>query len=142
MSDVRGGGGASERHVWAVAKTFCFGPFLAAFAALLSGCASQQVQTGTEYEWRTLVGQPGGLGNVDGIGAAARFCQPSGVAFDSAGNVYVADYYNYAIRKITPDGTVTTLAGCAGDPGSSDGTGNSARFDRPLGLAADSAGNL
>ena len=86
--------------------------FLCAFAALLAGCVTPRGQTDTEYVWRTLVGQPGGLGNVDGVGQAARFCQPCGVAFDAAGNVYVSDYYNYAIRKVAPDGTVTTLAGC------------------------------
>ena len=118
----------------------CF--FLCAFAALLVGCATQHVQTETVYDWSTLAGQPGGLGNVDGDGVAARFCQPCGVAFDAAGNVYVSDYYNYAIRKVTPAGTVTTLAGCVGEPGSNDGTGSSARFDRPLGLAADALGNL
>ncbi len=110
--------------------------------AALAGCAAPQVQTHTEYRWSTLAGAPGGLGNVDGKGEAARFCQPSGVAFDAAGNVYVADFYNYTIRKIGPDGMVTTLAGCMGEPGGNDGTGNSARFDRPLGLAADAAGNL
>ena len=52
----------------------------------------------TGYHWQTLAGQPGGLGNVDGKGALARFCQPHGLAFDAAGNLYVADYYNYAVR--------------------------------------------
>ena len=115
---------------------------LCPLAVLLTGCATQHAQTETVYYWRTLVGQPGGLGNVDGVGQAARFCQPCGVAFDAAGNVYVSDYYNYAIRKIAPDGTVTTLAGCVGEPGGNDGIGNSARFDRPLGLATDSSCNL
>ena len=115
---------------------------MCAFAALLAGCVAPQVQTDTEYVWRTFAGQPGGLGNVDGVGQMARFCQPCGVAFDAAGNVYVSDYYNYAIRKIAQDGTVTTLAGCVGEPGGNDGIGNSARFDRPLGLATDMSGNL
>lgn len=127
---------AISGHVWATRLLVL--PLL----ALLAGCVSPQVSTTTEYRWRNLVGAPGGLGNVDGAGAAARFCQPSGVAFDAAGNLYVADYYNYAIRKITPDGTVTTLAGRVGESGSNDGIGNSARFDRPLGLAADSSGNV
>lgn len=131
------GAGQTRRGcVWRVA-------FFSVFSILLlSGCATPQVETGTEYAWRTLVGKPGGLGNVDGMGAAARFCQPSGVALDAAGNVYVADYYNYAIRKIAPDGTVTAFAGCVGESGGTDGAGNAARFDRPLGLAADAGGNL
>ncbi len=96
----------------------------------------------TGYHWKTLSGQPGGLGNVDGKGAQARFCQPHGLAFDNAGNVYLADYYNYAIRKIAPDGTVTTLAGTVGQAGYADGPGGVARFGKVAGLAADVAGNV
>ena len=67
---------------------------------------------------------------------------PYGVAVDSAGNVYVADYGNHTIRKVTPAGVVTTLAGLAGSPGSADGTGSAARFNVPTGVAVDSAGNV
>ena len=89
----------------------------------------------------TLAGSPGTIGSADGMGAAARFRFPSGVAVDSAGDVYVADLNN-TIRKITPDGVVTTFAGLAGTHGSSDGTGNAARFWGPYALAVDSAGNV
>ena len=64
------------------------------------------------------------------------------MAVDSAGNVYVADTDNHTIRKITPAGVVTTLAGSAGVLGSADGTGSAARFCDPDGVAVDSAGNV
>jgi sugar lactone lactonase YvrE len=81
-------------------------------------------------------------GSNDGAGAAARFWAPQEVATDGAGNVYVADTLNNTIRKITPGGVVTTLAGMAGMRGSTDGTGSAAGFDYPLGVAVDSAGNV
>jgi hypothetical protein len=64
------------------------------------------------------------------------------VAVDSAGNVYVADTCNRTIRKVTPGGVVTTLAGLAGSLGSADGTGSAARFNLPTAVALDSAGNV
>src|ERR1039457_5442660 len=74
---------------------------------------------------------------------------PYGVAVDSGGNVYVADTGNNAIRKITPAGMVTTLAGtprpCNPDNNhlaSADGMGRAAKFVSPIGLAVDSAGNV
>jgi sugar lactone lactonase YvrE len=79
---------------------------------------------------------------ADGTGGAARFDGPRGVAVDSGGNVYVADTGNDLIRKITPDGVVTTLAGAAGNAGSADGTGTAARFDTPTGVAVDALGNV
>ena len=90
----------------------------------------------------TLAGMAGLRGSGDGTGAAARFNGPTGVATDSAGNVYVADYINHTIRKITPEGVVSTLAGTARASGSADGTGPAARFSYPFGVATDSAGNV
>lgn len=93
----------------------------------------------------TLAGSPGegGFGgSVDGVGAEARFCHPTGVAVNSAGVVFVTDGCNSAIRKITPDGTVTTFAGVMKDVGSADGTGAAARFDTPTGIAVDRLDNL
>ncbi len=90
----------------------------------------------------TLAGLAGSTGSVDGTGTAARFNQPLGLAVDGAGVVYVADSGNNAIRKITAGGVVTTLAGLAGNFGSTDGTGSAARFNAPAGLAVDGAGTL
>lgn len=87
-------------------------------------------------------GDSGSKGSVDGTGSAARFWEPRGVAVDSAGNVYVADYMSHAIRKVTPAGVVTTLAGTLGTEGNSDGTGTAALFRGPMGVAVDSTGNV
>jgi len=100
-----------------------------------------------QFAFTNFAGMPGASGNVDGIGSAARFGDPfydgpSGAAVDSAGNVYVADTPNSTIRKITPAGEVTTLAGSAPQQGSVDGTGSAARLFFPGGIAVDSAGNL
>jgi hypothetical protein len=90
----------------------------------------------------TLAGLAGTAGTDDGTGIAAQFNTPIGVAVDSANNVYVGDSQNHTIRKITPAGEVTTLAGSAGQPGGVDGTGNAARFNDPHHVRVDSADNL
>lgn len=90
----------------------------------------------------TLAGNAGAYGNADGDGAAARFGSPHGVAVDENGNVYVSDSGNHTIRRITPQGAVTTLAGSAGTYGFADGSGAAARFNSPGDLAIDADGNL
>lgn len=77
---------------------------------------------------------------TDGVGTAARFNGPNGLVVDAGGNVYVADAGNYTIRKITPAGVVSTLAGSPGVVGYQDGTGSSALFASPTGLAIDRSG--
>jgi sugar lactone lactonase YvrE len=89
----------------------------------------------------TLAGT-GVLGSANGPGASAQFSSPAGVAVDAAGTVYVADTGNHVIRRIAADGTVSTLAGLAGNPGSTDGVSTVARFAVPNGLAVDAAGNV
>ena len=88
----------------------------------------------------TLAGD-GTAGYLDGQGTAAQFNQPAGVAVDSGGNVYVAERGNKRIRKITPAGVVTTLAG-DGTAGYLDGQGSAAQFNQPFGVAVDSSGNV
>jgi sugar lactone lactonase YvrE len=90
----------------------------------------------------TLAGKFGSRGAADGPGAAARFNDPAGIAIDASGALYVADSSNHTIRKISPAGLVTTLAGTAGLSGAADGAGSRARFNHPQGIAVDQAGNL
>lgn len=91
----------------------------------------------------TLAGQTGIIGSTDGTGSAARFnLGEGGFTCDSAGNLIVADQVNNTLRKVTPAGVVTTLAGFAGSAGTTDGTGSAARFDYPLKMAIDPQGNV
>ena len=87
----------------------------------------------------TLAGERAGF--ADGARTAARFRTPSGLAVDADGRIYVADTGNHAIRRITPDGIVTTLAG-DGIPGDRDGPAASARFNGPVGVAVDASGTV
>ena len=89
----------------------------------------------------TFAGAPGQYGAADGTGAAALFRDPFGIASDGAGNLYVADSGNDAIRKIViATGAVSTFAG--GQTGSANGSGAAAQFRDPYGIASDGAGNL
>jgi sugar lactone lactonase YvrE len=90
----------------------------------------------------TVAGSSSAVGSADGIGTAALFAYPKGVAVDAAGNVYVADTNNATIRKIASGGSVTTIAGMAGAHDSVDGVGSAARLAYPQGITLDGAGNL
>ena len=90
----------------------------------------------------TLAGFAGQPGSNDGIGAGARFRNPWSVTVDGMGNVFVADMSNDTIRKVTPTGMVTTLAGQAGMSGSAVGFGNNARFNGSFAVAVDNADNV
>lgn len=95
-----------------------------------------------EFVFTATVGTLAGssYGYAEGTGAAAQFAQPYNVAVDNDGNVYVADTDNHRIRKITPTGETTTLAG--GTKGDANGTGSDAQFNYPYGLTVGSDGNI
>ncbi|KAF2335430.1 T9SS type A sorting domain-containing protein [Flavobacterium ginsenosidimutans] len=86
----------------------------------------------------TIAGSSRGFANASGL--AAKFNQPDGICADSKGNLYVADWANYMIRKITPDGVVSTFAGST--YGFSDGIGIEAKFREPRGICIDSNDNI
>ena len=103
----------------------------------------------TNWVVATIAGLAGSHGSTDGIGAAARFYNPFGIAADAAGNLYATDYTSCTIRALTPgvragqtNWTVSTIAGSAGGFGSADGTGSAAQFLAPLGITLDGAGSL
>lgn len=81
-------------------------------------------------------------GYVDGTGMAAEFDQPGGLTRNVNGNFYLGDTSNNSIRKVTPSGVVTTVAGMGSSAGFGDGTGSAAYFDRPSGVATDPSGNV
>ncbi len=119
---------------------------LAAAGIFLVICAGQAAaqETAPVYVFSTLAGSAGVAGSADGTGTAARFKSPEGLGVDAEGNIYVADRGNSTVRKITPAGVVTTLAGKAGETGVVDGEGAEARFGATglAGLAMDRTGNV
>jgi sugar lactone lactonase YvrE len=88
----------------------------------------------------TIAGS-GNPGFADGVGVAANFKYPAGIVMDGSGTIFVADAFNNKIRKITPSGVVSSLAG-SGENGFADGTGAKAIFNGPAGIAIDKKGNL
>jgi sugar lactone lactonase YvrE len=84
---------------------------------------------------KTFAGTLSILGSKDGVGSAAQFNSPSAVAYDSKGHLYVVERSNHTLRKVSPQGEVTTVAGLAPTPGSVDGSASTARFIRPTALA-------
>lgn len=109
-------------------------------ASATSNPATLTVNIGTIIT--TIAGAVGQTALLDGVGTAARFVSPNSVAVDVNGNIYVADTTAQVIRKITPAGVVTTIAGVAGSSGSTDGAPGVARFYNPQGVAVDGAGNI
>ncbi len=102
----------------------------------------QSVTTFAGAEPTTGLPGYGTSGSTNGTGTAARFNSPTGVAIDDDGYIYVTDYLNFTIRKISPSGVVTTLAGSAGADGTADGTSSVARFGGPWGVAIYDDNNI
>ena len=101
--------------------------------------------SGANWGVSTIAGLAGNVGSADGNNSAARFNSPIGITVDGGGNVYVADKFSCTIRKLVLSGGnwgVSTIAGLASKSGSSDGIGSTSRFNSPMGIAADSGGNL
>ncbi|MFZ4433315.1 MAG: NHL repeat-containing protein [Microthrixaceae bacterium] len=90
----------------------------------------------------TFAGAAGSRGSADGVGSTARFNNPQGIAVDRLDNLYVADTGNHTIRRISPTGVVTTIAGKAGIAAHVDGSALSARLYFPYGVAVDDALNV
>ncbi len=109
----------------------------------MAGCVPQRVTVST-FAGSGKTGPLGG-GYLDGPANTARFHEPIGLTIDQHGNLYVSDWVNHRIRKITPQGDVLTIAG-GGEPGPNgdlvDGAGAAARFWGPEGLAVDAQGNI
>jgi len=129
-------------------------PEPAAKEATAAPVAAPTAQTSTEpappaaelnqdesWTFTTIAGKAGSPGYTDGTGGNARFSYPIGIAIDPRGNLLVADFFNHTIRKVTPTGGVSTLAGMAGTAGSGDGVGANARFRSPQRFAVDRSGN-
>ena len=89
-----------------------------------------------------LAGSLQSAGSADGTGAAAQFKEPRAVAQAPDGTIFVADTGNHTIRRIAPDGTVTTFAGAAGQPGTADGARTAARFSSPSAIVRNAGGEL
>jgi hypothetical protein len=118
------------------------GVLMMSLAPIGSGQASAAAKI---YDFTTIAGLATHSGSADGTNSDARFDSPNRVALDSGGNLYVGDWGNHTIRKVTPVGTnwvVSTIAGAAGVSGAADGTNNAAQFYNPAGVAVDTNGNL
>ena len=94
-----------------------------------------------QQEVVTLIAGNNNPGAVNGTGAVATFFQPDGITVDGTGNLYISDLGNNLIRKISSTGEVSTFAG-SGASGTSDGTGTTASFNHPTGIATDGTGNV
>ncbi|MBQ4818950.1 IPT/TIG domain-containing protein [Aquimarina sp. MMG016] len=108
------------------------------FVSDFSNNSIRKIQT--DGQVITIAGS-GAAGDVNGVGTTAQFNNPVDISLDSEGNIYVADYRNHKIKKISPDGTVTTVAG-SGIAGDIDGTVNESQFNLPQDVLIASDGTI
>jgi sugar lactone lactonase YvrE len=132
--------GAGARFNNPVALTYRAGVLYV--ADFLSHTVRKITISGTTYTVSTLAGLAGVPGAVDGQGTAARLSQPFGIDVDGWGNVFISEAGNQLLRRITPAGKVSTIAGAAELAGGVDGVGGAARFSGPHGLALTPDGTL
>ncbi len=116
-------------------------PLFLGLSVVLALCLGEEAFA-QRYNFKIIAGSPGNGGSQDGPGSEARFDAPEDICLDADGNLYVSDRFNHTIRKISPSGNVTTVAGLAQSSGSADGTGSAARFKYPEGIAVDPTGNI
>src|SRR5215471_13159224 len=102
---------------------------------LLAGIAAVGFEVCAQPFTFTTFAGTAGYGSQDGLASSARFNNPASVAVDTLSNIYVADFANSTIRKITPGGVVSTLAGQPGGFDSTDGIGRDATFNYPTSVA-------
>lgn len=144
VSTFAGSGDVGALNGTGIAATFNQPAGLAADAAgniYVADASNNMIRKITPAGVVTTLAGSGTIGSTNATGAAASFNDPSGVAVDAVGNVYVADYANNLVRKITQAGVVTTVAG-SGAAGDKNGTGTAATFNNPTDLAIDNTGNI
>jgi glucose/arabinose dehydrogenase len=135
-----GGGGRHHHHAEIFGALHHLHVDLAREQVQLLGYGRSRLDLKYPFMQVSVVAGSGSAGHADGHGTQASFHAPTGVAVDGDGNIIVADYGSHRIRKISPDGSVSTLAG-SGTAGHADGHGTQASFHTPRGVAVDGDGN-
>ncbi len=144
VTTLAGNGVAGESNGTGTAASFNGPQYLAIDASgnlYVADTGNNLIRKITSAGVVTTVAGNGQAGATNGTGTAASFNRPTGIAIDASGNLYVTDTGNNLIRKITPAGVVTTIAG-NGSQGSTNGSGTLASFNAPFGITIDAAGNL
>jgi PKD repeat protein len=134
----------SITHIYSTAGSYQVTLTVTDTSSSLSASASATLVVTNRITTSVIAGVLSSAGSSDGTGNGAQFTGLSGTAVDAAGNIYVADTGNNLIRKVTPAGVVTTLAGTpiSGSCSEQDGTGPDATFCSPRALTVDAVGNV